>query len=88
MSVTFKDNLGKEFQIKTFPRYDEETRKVDCTIFIEDLEISAKDFVEIISYFMTNQDLEVGDVRIGLKEWISNLDIADGFNKGRKRFIP
>ena len=56
-----------------------------CEVHIGDYEININDFNELVLYYLTNTDLEVGDKRIELLEKIKKLHQVDGWNKENKR---
>ena len=60
-----------------------------CWIFskinfiLEIMKLIFNDFNELILYYLTNTDLEVGDKRLELLEKIKKLHQVDGFNSGK-----
>lgn len=56
-------------------------------IRIGDYYVNKDDFAALVMYFMTNTDLEDDDIRLSLKERISNLYKGVGYNSGNIRLV-
>jgi hypothetical protein len=57
----------------------------DSIVRIGDYEIESSDFCQLIEYFFRNFDIEQNDERLNLLNHLRELEIVDGFEKGKKR---
>jgi hypothetical protein len=57
----------------------------DRNLYLNDMKIGPKDFVELVMYYMKNTDVELNDHRYELKERIELLILVEGFNGPRSR---
>jgi len=81
----------------TSPKVELKTHKNELHLMINDevesmamfAEISPKDVIRLVTYWLTNTDLNgLDDVRLDLIEWIKSLKKINGYNSGGFRLSP
>lgn len=83
MSCEFKNKEnGENFRVKCF---DERHVVVIHDEGQEWLQISSRDFADMVVYWLTNTDLVRKDVRVKLCQKIKECNIIKGWNEGKSR---